>query len=264
MLDVRMIRAMLETAGQLAMQHFLKVNPTRKADHSYVTEADLAVQAFLKEELDAHFPDDGLVAEEDNLRKDPASGGRYWIVDPIDGTASFVAGLPGWGIALGLMEHGEAAAGFFWMPHTRDFFHTTPGQPACRNGQPFLMKTPRPVHPETLLLTHSRPHQRYDLSADYAGKVFCLGSAMVHLCCVATGGADALLIGHDRIWDLVAGLALLVKNGGVLRYVNGPVVSLPELLTGGPAPYPMLGGHPEVITQFEALIDYHSPRFVDP
>lgn len=260
MLDVRAIRAMLETAGGFAMPHFLNVTPAWKPDRTYVTEADLAVQAFLQEELEARFPDDGIVAEEHDLRKEPRSGDRYWIVDPIDGTASFVAGLPSWGIALGLMEGGQPVAGFFWMPASRDFFYTTPGEAACRNGRAFSMKPPQPLHPETLLLTHSRPHQRYTLSSVYPGKVFCVGSAVAHLCYVATGGADAVLIGHDKVWDLAAGLALLVKNGGILRYVNGPPVALPDLLSGIPAPHPMLGGHPDTVAQIEAHLDYHSPK----
>lgn len=258
MLDARMIRAMLETAGRLAMQHFLNPAPSLKADNSYVTQADLAVQAFLKTELDTHFPDDGIIAEEDNLRKNPSSGDRYWIVDPIDGTASFVAGLPTWGIALGLMEQGEPVAGFFWMPATRDFFYTLPGEAVYRNDQRLHMKARYAVHSETLLLAHSRTHQRYTLSSNYPGKIFCLGSAVAHCCYLAAGGADAVLIGHDRIWDLVAGLALLVKNGGILRYINGPAVSLPELLSGAPALHPMLGGHPDIVDQLEPMIVFPS------
>ncbi len=261
MVDVRMIREMLETAGELAMQHFLKVTPSWKPDKTCVTEADLAVQAFLMQELTTHFPDDGIVAEEDDVRKAPAAGDRYWIVDPIDGTTPFVAGLPGWGIALGLIEAGRPVAGFFLMPATCDFFHATPNEAACRNSRPALMKAPRPLDRETMLLTHARPHQRYTLSPDYPGRVFNLGSAAAHLCYVATGGADAVLIGHDKIWDLAAGLALLLKNGGVLRYMKGSAVSPSDLLSGRPAPHPMLGGHPDVIDQIEAFIDYHSPRF---
>lgn len=261
MYDVGMIRAMLEAAGDLAMDHFLNVSPSWKADRTYVTEADLAVQAFLKEALETHFPEDGLVAEEDDLRKKPVSGDRYWIVDPIDGTYPFVTGLLGWGVALGLVEGGRPAAGFFWMPPSRDFYHTTPDGGACRNGRPFTMKAPGPLNRQTLLFTHTRPHQRYTLSADYPGRVFCLGSASTHLCHVATGSGDAVLIGHDKIWDLAPGLALLVNNGGVLRYLKGGEVTLSDLLSGTPAPYPMLGGHPDVIAQIEPLLDYHSPRF---
>ena len=261
MVDVRLIREMLESAGGLAMQHYLNVTPSLKADRSFVTEADLAVQAHLTEALDAHFPDDGIVAEEENLRKEPSSGERYWIVDPIDGTTSFIGGLPGWGIALGLVEAGQPVAGFFLMPPSNDFFHTSPGTAVCRNGRPIAMNTARPLDRDMLLLTHGRPHQRYRLSRDFPGRVFCLGSGVAHLCYVATGGADAVLIGHDKIWDLAPGLAMLGKNGGVLRYLKGSVVSLADLLSGVPAPHPMLGGRPEVIDQIEPFLDYHSPQF---
>ena len=152
-------------------------------------------------------------------------------------------------------------AGFFLMPASAAFFHTTPDTAVCRNGHPISMTTSRSLDRDTLLLTHARPHQRYTLASDFPGRVFCLGSGVAHLCYVATGGADAVLIGHDKIWDLAAGLPLLIKNGGVLRYLGGSAVSLPGLLSGIPAPYPMLGGRPEVIDQIEFYLDYHSPRF---
>lgn len=259
MYDVGMIREMLETAGRLALHHFLNVIPTLKPDHSYVTEADRAVQAFLKKALDAHFPGDGIVAEEDNLRKAPSSGNRFWIIDPIDGTASFVAGLPVWGIALGLVEQNEPVAGFFWMPVSSDFFHTTPEGIVYRNDQPTRIKTPASLHRESVLLSHGRLHRRYTISRGYPGKVRGLGSAIAHLSYVATGSADAVLIGRVRVWDLAAGLAMLLNNGGVLRYLDGTDVSLAQLLSGNAAPLPMLGGHPDVIAQFEPLISYQAP-----
>ena len=257
MVDVRMIREMLEAAGGLAMHHFLKVTPSRKANRSYVTEADLAVQAYLKQALEVHFPDDGIIAEEENLRQDPSSGDRYWIIDPIDGTASFVAGLPVWGIGIGLVEQHRPVAGFFWMPTSREFYYTTPDGVVYRNDQPTGVKPPEALHSESLMLAHGRLHRRYTISPHFPGKVRGMGSAIAHLCYVATGSADVALIPRVFIWDLAAGMALLLNNGGALRYLNGEAVSLTGLFSGDPAPYPMLCGHPDMIAQFEPLITYH-------
>jgi len=252
---------MLEAAGELAMKYFLRVTPARKKDRTLVTTADLAVQSFLIEELGRAFPEDGLIAEEEGLWKAPTTGSRYWTIDPIDGTASFVAGMTTWSIALGLIEQGQPVAGFIWMPTTRDFFYTTSEGGVYRNEHPMALKMPPVLEDTSILFVHSSPHQRFTLSPAYSGKVMNLGTASAHLSYVATGGADAVLIGHDKIWDLAPGLALLSRNGGVLRYIRGSDVCMKELLSGRSAPHPMLGGHPDVVRQLESLIDYHSPRF---
>lgn len=252
--DVVLIREMLEAAGRIAMQHFLKVRPTWKANQTYVTEADIAVQAFMKQVLGTHFPEDGIIAEEENLRQEPASGNRYWIIDPIDGTASFVAGLPVWGIGLSLVEEGRPVAGYFWVPTSEDFYYTTPDGVVYRNDQPTEIKTPGPLHRESLMLTFSRLHRRYTLASSYPGKVRGLGSTIAHMCYVATGSADVALLGRVCIWDLAVGLALLTNNGGVLRYLHGSAVSLTDLFSGAPAPSLMICGHADAVARYEALI----------
>ena len=243
------------------MAHFTHATATLKADRTVVTEADLAVQALLVNALVQNYPLDGIIAEEEDLRKGSRSG-RYWTVDPIDGTVPFVAGLTSWSIALGLLEKCQPVSGYVYVPASADFYHSEPGRPACRNGRPMRVKSPGPLGPQSMLLTHTRPHQRYDLAPAFPGRVFCLGTASVHLAHVATGGADAVLIGHDKIWDLAPGLALLQAGGGVLRYLDGTNVTMGELLDGKPASLPMLGGHAGAISQVRTHLNYWAPNEV--
>lgn len=258
MVDVRMTRELLEGAGRLAMNHYMKVAPLRKANRSYVTDADFAVQAYLKKALEAQYPNDGIIAEEENLRQVPRSGNRYWIIDPIDGTASFVAGLPVWGVALGLVEDGRPVAGFFWIPVMQDFFYTTLEGIVYRNGRPTAIRAPESLHNESLMLAHGGLHKRYTISPQYPGKVRGMGSAIAHLCYVATGSANVALIPQVYIWDIAAGMALLLNNGGAMQYLNGENVSLADLFAGNPAPYPMLCGHPDAIAQYAPFVTFQA------
>jgi len=98
MYDVERMKAILFEAGEIAKGYFTQVTPTLKKDKTYVTEADLKVQSYLRSELEKTFPEDGIMGEEEELRRKPSSGSRMWGIDPIDGTASFVLGLPFWGI----------------------------------------------------------------------------------------------------------------------------------------------------------------------
>ncbi len=255
-----LLKEILHNASDIAMERFLKVTPAFKDNKTYVTEADIAVQEYLKSELERHFPDDGIIAEEEELKKEPKSGNRYWIVDPIDGTASFVAGLPVWGIAVGVVENGEPVAGFFMMPATKDLFYTSPDKPVYRNETPRIMKPHESFHSETLLLSISDFHNLYSLSPDYPGKVRSLGSTVAHVCYTATGSAEASILGNAYIWDIAAGMAMLKKNGGLLRYTDdgedGEVFNLADMLNGEKATRPLIAGRRETISEFEKVLSF--------
>ncbi len=248
------IREALAQAGEIAMRYFRRVKPRWKASHSYVTEADLAVQSFLICWLQRCYPGDGIIAEEECCRIAPQGTRRLWTVDPIDGTASFVAGLPMWGVGLGLTVDGVPTAGYFYVPPTGDYFARGPGGPVLRNGDPALMKAPAPLHQESLLLSVSKLHRQVTLSPDYPGKVRSLGSTIGHMCFVATGSAEAAVLGRVWLWDLLPGLVLLSAAGATLKYLHGPEVDISELLTGARACRLMICGHPDVVSRYEALL----------
>ncbi len=258
-----LLRPILAEAGELALNYYLRASHTIKADHTPVTEADLSIQSFLIEALSRYFPDDGIVAEEGGMRRPAAAGERCWTVDPIDGTIPFMAGMANWSIAVGLIDHGEAVAGFVYMPATGDCFHTCGGG-VFRNERAVSMKPNLQLNTDSILLSHTRPHQYYELKASFPGRIFCLGAASVHLSLVASGGADVVLIGHDKIWDLAPGLALLKANGGELRYLDGTPCGMHALLSGKPAPLPMLGGRPSIIAALQSHLDYFAPEATSP
>src|SRR2546428_13838657 len=96
------LEAIAARAGALALAHFRRVTPERKADRTLVTAADREVEAALVAELGALLPDAGILGEEGAARE---GRGPYRIVlDPIDGTAAFVAGLGTWCVCIGILE----------------------------------------------------------------------------------------------------------------------------------------------------------------
>ena len=248
-------RPLLEEAGRRAMSHFLCTTHEIKRDGSPVTAADKAVQEYLVAAIMRKFPQDGVIAEEEEMLQSPRQGSRYWTIDPIDGTIPFMAGMASWGIAVGLIEENAPVAGFIYLPATGDLFYST-GTHVWRNSQPRLLTTDRSLHTNTILLTHARPHQRYTLRDSFPGRVLSLGTASAHLSLVATGGAHVVLIGHDKVWDLAPGYAMLSANGGVLRYLDGTECDLSALLDGRSAPLPMLGGPASLVEETLSHLDY--------
>ncbi len=254
MYDSDMMEEMVKAAGKIALTHFGNVKPAWKDNQTYVTEGDLAVQDYLKRELERRFPDDGIVAEERNLSKKPRSGDRYWIIDPIDGTASFVQGFPVWGISVGLMAGSEPAGGFFFIPVTGEYFCTTTDGKVLKNGVPVHLREFEPCSRETVLLADGKLHKWLHVRPDYSGKVRSLGSSVAHLSYLASGSADAVMLANAHIWDLAAGYAMLKINGGIMEYFDGAPVTLAALLHETQAPDVILAGQPERVEQFRTFL----------
>lgn len=105
-----------------------------KGAANYVTNVDLAVQNFLKEELGKVFPEISLIAEEkENLGLSKEE--TYWILDPIDGTTNLIRDFHMSAVALGLYEKGEIVFGIVYNPFTDEMFQAAKGEGAYLNGR---------------------------------------------------------------------------------------------------------------------------------
>ena len=128
-------RTIAESGAKLAAEYFARrdtlVNNSKLAPLDLVTEADRAVESFLKSELAKAFPKDGFWGEETG--GDPSRS--LWVADPIDGTSNFVAGLPLWGTSLAYVEDGEAKLGFLIFPVLGTIYEASKGGGAFRDGK---------------------------------------------------------------------------------------------------------------------------------
>jgi histidinol-phosphatase len=119
-------------AGQLALRYFdSDLAVEWKQDHSPVTVADREAEALLRGTLLAKFPDDGFLGEESGDA--PGSSGYRWVIDPVDGTRSFVRGIPIWATLVGLEYRGEQIAGVADVPALGQTYRALRGDGAYRN-----------------------------------------------------------------------------------------------------------------------------------
>ena len=117
-------------AGQKTLQWFRTDNltVTRKTDQSPVTAADLAAEEILRKELLAAFPEDSFLGEETGCTK---GGSAYeWVVDPIDGTKSFIQGVPRFATLVGCRKNGEGVLGVIFIPALDELAYAAVGQGA--------------------------------------------------------------------------------------------------------------------------------------
>jgi myo-inositol-1(or 4)-monophosphatase len=224
-------KGLARASGALAMSFYGRANPTLRYDHGLVTEADLAVQEYIHKEVKATFPDHAFLGEEGRARpKDRDLAEPLWVVDPVDGSASFSAGMPIWGVCLALFDGARPVLGVFFQPVTGELYSAVVGGPAMLNDREIGVREDE-VDNESLLLTYSRFHS--DFSTHFPGKVRSLGSTAAHIAYVARGAACGAVLGNVHVWDLAAGQVILEAAGGSIRDLEGKKLDLSGSLAGG-------------------------------
>jgi myo-inositol-1(or 4)-monophosphatase len=245
------LEAVAAEAGRIALGHFRRVSPERKADRSLVTQADRDVEAHLAEVMRRLLPGAAIVGEEGT--REPGSGPYRVYLDPIDGTSAFVAGLPVWCVCIGILREGAPVAGVVHAPCTGETYAAV-GTTACWNGHP-LAPLGRPASGDRFVVAHSAVHRRWRL--DWPSRVRSLGSTAYHVALVARGVAEAALVGRARVWDLAGPAALLHAVGGAYEYRDGGTVDLAALADGARPPDDVLAGTPAALRAVRAHL---SPR----
>ncbi len=217
-------------AGRSLAKDFREVENLQvsaKGAGDFVSRADVAAEAIIREELMAARPTYGWCAEESDAvaGKDPT---RRWIVDPLDGTTNFLHGLPHWAISIALEHKGEIVAGVIYDPAKDELFRAEKGQGAWMNetrlrvsgrsrmiesifatGLPFAG---RPGLPETL-------KDLARLLPQCAGVRRC-GSAALDLAYVAAGRFEGFWEHGLHEWDMAAGLVILREAGGLAEPID--------------------------------------------
>jgi inositol-phosphate phosphatase/L-galactose 1-phosphate phosphatase/histidinol-phosphatase len=132
---LRIADALANAAAAQSLAYFrTPLDIVTKADESPVTLADRAAESAMRDILGARCPSDGIYGEEHGLERLDAT--RVWVLDPIDGTRSFITGSPLWGTLIGVLEAGRVVLGMVDMPVLGERWVGQAGQGAQRNGQP--------------------------------------------------------------------------------------------------------------------------------
>jgi myo-inositol-1(or 4)-monophosphatase len=216
------IRAALEAAVRVLKPFAIETVETQyKAPGDPVTEADRAVNRTLYEFL--LRPGEGWLSEEsaDDLMR--LSRDRVWVVDPLDGTREFLAGLPEWCVSIACVERGRAVAGGIVNPATGETFLGSLGQGLLYNGKPSRANARSSLTGAVVLASRSELKRgEWALFADAPFSVRPTGSIAYKLACVAAGLADAtwtLTPKHE--WDVAAGVAMVEAAGGFVQTLAG-------------------------------------------
>jgi len=249
-IDEAQVKAWAREAGEIARHHFTRVDASRKADNTLVTQADREVEDLLTARIHAAYPDHALIAEEGSA----SSGIRaecLWAIDPIDGTRAFVQGLPGWGISIGLLYQGQPHWGLFHMPLLDDWTYTEGEDGVFWNGRELRGLLRHEWDDQSFLAISSHAHHRHRIEIELTRALGSIGAGMVY---TARGSALGALLDQAFIWDLAAGAAILLRAGAEFRYLSGRPVNWAEFADGRRAAEPIVVAHPALIERIRGSI----------
>ena len=220
----------LLSSGLIALDYFQKTKISIKPDRTIVTEADQAIEDYLTEELDR--PDQGiyLLGEETQATKstayfDSAMKSKMYIVDPIDGTAPYSAGLPTWGISIGYAENGILTQGAIYLPVFNEIY-------ISEGDKVYLLKIKdgEVISDQELYAKHGDYDANRLISVTQTvtkkGTVN-LPNTIHSLCCAVMPlayiihGRYMAYLGTLKVWDLAGGLPLIHKLGFECHLMSG-------------------------------------------
>jgi len=219
--------AIARKAAALIMTYYNDGFDTRqKDDKSPVTDADVAANRLIVEALYKLAPHIPIIAEEDETLG--AEGDElFWLVDPLDGTRSFVRGEPEFTVNIGLIHKNMPVLGVIVAPPQELLYAGVVGQEAFREdaqGKRAALKTRKPAE-DGIVVVHSKSHPSPATEAYLKTlkiKELVPGSSSIKFCTIAEGNADIYpRFGRTMEWDTAAGHAILKAAGGRVETVDG-------------------------------------------
>lgn len=239
----------MREAGALARGYFgQRVKSWEKAKGAPVTEADLAVDRMLHERLRGARPDYGWLSEETEDDGARLAHATLFVIDPIDGTVSFMKQKPEWTIAAAIVHDRRPIAACVYNPVTEEFYAAASGGGATLNGAPIRasargeLEGCRMIAPKGMLEHPSwaRPWPAMHIETR--------GSLAYRLALVAEGKFDAMLgLSTKHDWDIAAADLIVHEAGGIATthdgatlHYNGPQPHQPSIVAAGPMLHALL------------------------
>ena len=238
-------------AGEFALSRFRAIDTLvieSKGHQDLVSDADRATETLIRDAIAARWPDDGIVGEEHGRKY--GTTGFDWVIDPIDGTANFVRGIPHWCVVIACTKDGLPVVGAIHDPSTGELFHGRERRgrlreraaPQGRAGR----LSPRRVRGDGRL-GRTDPAKASALVHEVlapGGMFFRSASGALMLAYVASGRLLGYIEDHMNSWDCFAALLMVEEAGGRILPLDAAraLEKGTRVIAGGPNIYPTLDG----------------------
>lgn len=220
---------MAEKAGNIQMSYFRKSGlqqSTKLNESDIVTIADKESEAAILEYIHQNFPSHGIISEESGTEHE----GREWrwVIDPLDGTTNFAAGLPAFCVSIALEHNGEAVVGVVFAPYLRECFCAVKGCGAWLNGNAIHCSDKAKL--SKAVVATGMPYDRNDNPDNNLSEISRMamrvrgirrmGSAAIDLCYTAAGFFDAYWELNLKRWDVAAGQLIAAEAGAIIESIR--------------------------------------------
>ncbi len=253
------IKELLQAATEIAKiggEHTLKYfkkdfEVISKADDSPVTIADRETEKVIRKEIQKRFPDHGIIGEEYGRTNQESP--VQWVLDPIDGTKSFIHGIPFYTTLVGVMINNEPVVGIINAPALDELCAAAIGEGATLNGTPCKMRNVKNLSEVTFLVTeinHFRTMGYGEMFQELLDETKIhrtWGDAYGHMM-VAVGRADLMFDPELHIWDAAALLPIMKESGGIFSDMDGS-----ETIHSGNG----FSTNKQLFPQIKAILDKH-------
>ena len=223
-------------AGEMGLAFFRDISALdiqSKGAQDHVSNADLEVETFVRARIAEHFPKDGIVGEEHGNVS--STSGWTWVIDPIDGTANFIAGIPQWCTILACVQDDQTKVGVIYEPSADEMFWTAMGQGAFLNDLPISVARSDGLDDGSVgvgMNGRTATHMASDVIAELSkrgGIFFRNASGGLMLAYVAAGRLIGYTEAHMNGWDCLAGQLMIAEAGGRIETQSADAM----LINGG-------------------------------
>jgi histidinol phosphatase-like enzyme (inositol monophosphatase family) len=224
--DIALAHRLADAAGAVIRPHFrTDLDTQRKGDASPVTEADRGAEEAMRRLLKAEAARDGVIGEE--FGEEPGTSGRTWVLDPIDGTVSFVGGRPIFGTLIALLVDGFPVLGMIDQPILRERWTGASGRPTLLNGREARTRPCREL--SSAMLATTGPHYFDEhqgahfmaLAARTDHRRMMMGGDCYNYALLASGHVDIVCEAGLKLHDWAALVPVVEGAGGLMCDWNG-------------------------------------------
>ncbi len=247
-------RRAAEEAGRIIQRGYRELDRLQihdKGRGDLVSAVDQQSEQVIRQILAEKFPDHDILGEDLGGNATTKSSNEYqWVIDPLDGTANFLHGLPQFAVSIGLLKKGIPEIGIVYNPISDDWFYAARGQGAQLNGQRIRANTQR--DPGRSFVATGFPYKFTDQMPQQIAYVESvlqdfsdlrrLGSAALDICYVACGRLDGYFELGLYPWDMAAGILIAQESGAIVTDFNGQKAMLENgtLITANVPLHPIL------------------------
>lgn len=262
------IKDCLELSSKIALEKFGNVTHSVKPEdnNQVLTEADLLIGKVIIEKIKKEYPGYNIIDEETGVIDNHSE--YTWVIDPIDGTSNFAAGVPTYGIMLGLLKEGTPIAGGFALPATNEIVIAEKGKGAFCNGEKLSVTAEQKLK-NCLVAYHIDGHnedpERTKKEIQLLGEIILQvrnmrnsGAEPIDGLYVAKGKYGALLNQTMRIWDMVAPHIVIEEAGGLFTDFFGKPIDYTNPLAKTTIHFTNCAASPILHKQLQEIIHKNS------